>query len=175
MCLKKCFSLLLILVLSVLATDTSAQHSAEAKKKIFHHTGLELPRFVSLSNTEVRVRTGPGRQYPEKWTYRKKGLPVEIILEFDHWRMIRDHEGQEGWVFKNLLSGKRTGIIHGAEQISLHKKSDKTSTISMRLSPMIHVSVESCNGFMCAVSHESFSGWVEQKFIWGVYADETFD
>ena len=76
-------------------------------------TGLPLPRFVSLAAERVNVRFGPGRQYPVSWMFARKGLPVEIIAEFDTWRKIRDYDGEEGWIHSSLLSSRRTIMVIG--------------------------------------------------------------
>src|SRR5262245_36318364 len=52
-------------------------------------TGLPVPRFVSLEADRVYLRFGPGREYPISWILARKGLPVEIIAEFDTWRKIK--------------------------------------------------------------------------------------
>ncbi len=72
---------------------------------------LPLPRFASLDSSEVNLRAGPGKDYPILWVYQRKGLPVEIIQEFDTWRRIRDRDGTVGWVQQNLLSGKRGALV----------------------------------------------------------------
>jgi SH3-like domain-containing protein len=69
--------------------------------------GRPLPRFVSLKSDEVNLRSGPGRDYPTQWVYRRAGLPLEVIKEFEGWRQVRDAEGAEGWVLQSLLSGRR--------------------------------------------------------------------
>ena len=76
-------------------------------------TGLPLPRFVSLAADRVNVRFGPGKQYPVNWVFARKGLPVEIIAEFDTWRKIRDYDGEEGWIHSSLLSSRRTIMVTG--------------------------------------------------------------
>ncbi|MEZ5790120.1 MAG: SH3 domain-containing protein [Nitratireductor sp.] len=43
-----------------------------------------------------------------EWMYLKRGLPMEIIQEYDNWRKVRDAEGNEGWIMHSLLSGSRT-------------------------------------------------------------------
>ena len=68
-------------------------------------------RFVSLRAAEVNLRAGPGNQYPVAWVYRRPGLPLEVIAEFDVWRRVRDWQGEEGWVHSNMLSTRRTVII----------------------------------------------------------------
>ena len=51
-------------------------------------TGLPLPRFVSLKNSKTNVRRGPDRSYPIAWEFNRRGLPVEIIREYENWRQI---------------------------------------------------------------------------------------
>ena len=53
-------------------------------------SGLPLPRFASLKSDSVFARTGPSMDYPIRWIYKREGLPVEIVQEFDVWRKIKD-------------------------------------------------------------------------------------
>ncbi|MCB1563637.1 MAG: SH3 domain-containing protein [Alphaproteobacteria bacterium] len=141
----------------------------------FRVTAYPLPRFVSLSSDEVFVRTGPGQRYPVRWAFKKDGLPVEIILEYDIWRKIRDHDGEEGWVHKSLLSGRRTALITGESPASLYRKPDENSRLSARLEPGVLVSVKSCGGVWCNINTMGYEGWAKQNVLWGVYENEIFD
>src|SRR6476469_4873338 len=67
---------------SVFAAPPAAAAESEA--------GQKLPRFVSLRSDQVNLRVGPGENYPIEWVLTRKEMPVEIIREFEHWRMIRD-------------------------------------------------------------------------------------
>src|SRR5690606_30718590 len=80
---------------------------------------LPVPRFVTLATDEVNLRTGPGLRYPVKLVIKRSGLPVEIIREFDIWRQVRDVDGEEGWVHKSMLSGRRSVIVRGQMQTLL--------------------------------------------------------
>src|SRR5437660_12925684 len=82
-------------------------------------SGRPLPRFASLRSDEVNVRTGPGTRYPVDWVFKRKGMPVEIVAEYENWRKIRDWQGASGWVHQSLLTGKR-GFIIAAKPASLH-------------------------------------------------------
>src|SRR5437867_9540463 len=73
--------------------------------------GLKVPRFVSLHADRVNLRTGPGRQYPIEWVFKRKELPVQIIAQFEHWRRVRDWDGTEGWVQQHMVTGKRTVVV----------------------------------------------------------------
>jgi SH3-like domain-containing protein len=83
-------------------------------------SGLPIPRFASLKSDEVNVRTGPGPRYPVDWVFKRKGMPVEIVAEYENWRKIRDFQGASGWVYQGLLTGKRSFII-AAKPASVHK------------------------------------------------------
>src|SRR5262245_62193406 len=72
-----------------------------------------LPRFVSLRSDQVNLRVGPGENYPIQWVLTHKEMPVEIIREFEHWRMIRDWQGTEGWVHERLVMSKSAVVVKG--------------------------------------------------------------
>ncbi len=74
------------------------------------------------------MRVGPGRDYMVDWMYMKRGLPMEVIQEYDTWRKVRDAEGNEGWVLHSLLSGDRTAIVAPWEE--------KDTMIEMRARPV---------------------------------------
>lgn len=153
--------------------------SYAGQNQIFSNSGLNLPRFVSIAKDTANVRSGPGQKYPVKWTINRKSLPVEVILEFDHWRKIRDHEGSEGWVFHTLLSGKRYVIIRGSDNVSAYEapygRNDKSPIVSMYLEPASVVSLTTCNGEWCNVKTPEISGWIKRKSLWGVYETENID
>jgi len=147
-------------------------------------SGLPLPRFVTTRSHPINVRVGPGTRYEIAWNYTVSGVPVEIIQEFDTWRKIRDIEGDEGWVHQSLLSGNRAGfatpLIANGEVAMYAGKSDDAG-LRARLAPGVRVSISECDGAWCNVSagqpgeRQSYSGWVHQEELWGVYPAEQFD
>ena len=73
-------------------------------------TGFDIPRYVSLKVSEANMRRGPSLDHKIDWVYKRKNLPIKIIGEFRHWRKVEDFEGQTGWMFKSLFSGKNSGL-----------------------------------------------------------------
>jgi len=141
-------------------------------------SGLPLPRFVSLKSDRVNVRNGPEREHAIVWTFVKAGLPVEITQEFDNWRRIRDWEGNEGWVFHSLLSGRRTALVTPWEEggtTPLRARSRSDAEIVAELEPFVLVSVRECAGGWCRVNGDDFDGWLDQTRLFGVYPDELVD
>lgn len=161
------------------ATAPSAQPGAPSATP--SASGLPLPRFVSLKSDRVNLRSGPGTDYPTGWVYRRAGLPLEVIKEFESWRQVRDADGVEGWVLQSLLSGRRTGLV-----LPWERKSEKTTPIapiyaSDSTSSGVIANVEagviadlhSCDSRWCNISIGDFKGYIEQKKLWGVYQGET--
>src|SRR3977135_3649158 len=98
--------------LFILPLSVGAAHAAHTPSTAHRKgSGLPLPRFASLRSDEVNVRTGPGTRYPVDWVFKRKGMPVEIVAEYENWRKIRDWQGASGWVHQSLLTGKRSFII----------------------------------------------------------------
>src|ERR1700689_10051 len=97
-------------------------------------SGLPIPRFASLRASDVHLRTGPGTRYPIDWVFTHQGMPVEITAEYEMWRRVRDAEGDEGWVHKNALSGKRFIIVTGGTH-ELRRDPNSNAAIAAHLEP----------------------------------------
>ena len=63
--------------------------------------------FLSLKNSEVNVRVGPSKNYPIKFIYKKKYLPLEVLDKAETWKKIKDFENNSGWVHISQLSKKK--------------------------------------------------------------------
>jgi SH3-like domain-containing protein len=151
---------------TVLAGWASSALSGEAE------SGEKLPRFVSLRSDQVNLRVGPGENYPIEWVLTRKEMPVEIIKEFEHWRMIHDWQGTEGWVHERMISGKRTVAIKGAIR-ALHRRPDTGSQIVARAQPGVFAHLLECQSTWCRIEASGTTGWVQRSEVWGVYPDEA--
>jgi len=144
-------------------------------------SGLPVPRFVSLKSDRVNMRKGPGTDYPTAWVYRRAGLPLEVIKEFESWRQVRDADGAAGWVLQSFLSGRRTALVlpwdakPGAQppKVALRDNdSSRASPVAMVEAGVI-ANISSCDESWCHVSIDRFRGYIEQKKLWGVYEGEV--
>jgi SH3-like domain-containing protein len=150
-------------------------------------SGLPLPRFVTTRSTPINVRVGPGTKYDVSWIYKVAGTPVEIIQEFDVWRKIRDVDGSVGWVHQNMLSGNRAGYVlpeANVERVGLRTAASDESGVAAWVGPGYPVKIQSCEEGWCAVSAvdhpegrvgATFTGYLPEGDLWGVYRGETFD
>ncbi len=137
-------------------------------------SGLPIPRFASLRSDLVNVRTGPGTRYPVEWEFKRKGMPVEIVAEYENWRKIRDWQGAGGWVHQSLLTGKRSFII-SSRTASLYKTPASAAEVVAKLEPEVMGEIRSCAGDWCRVKVSGVSGWIERSGMWGVYKSEPIN
>lgn len=145
-------------------------------------SGLPVPRFVSLKSDRVNLRNGPGTDYPTSWVYRRAGLPVEVIKEFEAWRQVRDAEGATGWVLQSLLSGRRTGLVLPWERktgmapplVPIMASDSQHTNVVANVEAGVIADLHICDGRWCRVTVDQYSGYIEQKKLWGVYEGETF-
>ncbi len=138
-------------------------------------SGLPLPRFATLKSNSVFARTGPSMDYPIRWIYKREGLPVEIVQEFDVWRKIKDPDGGTAWVHKILLSGQRSAIIEAKTPVMAWSEDDGDGAPVAKLEPNVIAHVAECQEKFCKLEVSPFSGWVEKKYLWGVYPSEILN
>ncbi len=165
------FLLLAVLFLITSFPVAHAQTTATGAS-VFAASGLPIPRFVSLRSDKVFVRTGPALRYPIKWVFKKEGLPVEVIQEFDTWRKIRDIDGEEGWIHQSLLSGKRAVLVQAPEAVALARNPEAGADKVALLEPSVVAQLIRCEGTLCEVSAGGYKGWAPRNLLWGIYEGE---
>lgn len=160
--------------------ETPASEPPQTAPARAQGSGLPVPRFVSLKADEVNLRAGPGRDYPTSWVYKRAGLPLEVVKEFDIWREVRDSEGTQGWVIQSLLSGRRTALVQpwdvkagkATATATLRKKNSQSGAPVAKLEAGVIANVMTCDKEWCRVSVDKYTGYIEQKKLWGVYEGE---
>jgi SH3-like domain-containing protein len=166
----------------VLAAGSASGSAAQGAPPTPEATGLQVPRFVSLKSDRVNLRQGPGTEYPTAWVFRRAGLPVEVIKEFEGWRQVRDAEGTTGWVSGAMLSGRRTAVIlpwlvrPGQAEPAVAVLRDDDSEAAKPIAQVeagVLASIIGCDGRWCRVSVGGFRGYIEQTKLWGAYQGEV--
>ena len=139
-------------------------------------TGNPLPRFAALRTDEVNLRRGPGTRYPIDWVYKRRDLPVEILREFEVWRLIADPDGIKGWVHQATLTGRRSFIVTGQEQVLRHDPSDTSAPVA-RLKPGVIGHIRSCEAASgwCQMQVGDYRGYLKRDEFWGALPNEAIN
>jgi len=161
-----------VLLIGFLATGIGGSYAVAQTTT----SGLPLPRFVTLRAVEVNLRAGPGTRYPVEWIYKKRGLPVEVVAEFDTWRKIRDWQGTQGWVHQGMLSGQRAVIVRTPKEF-LRTTGDETARALAQVENGVVGIIDQCptQALWCQIRIDSFQGWLPRASVWGLYPHETIE
>ena len=126
----------------------------------------ESINFLSLKNNEVNLRQGPSFEYPIKFIYKKKYLPIEVLDESETWRKIRDFENNSGWIHTSQLSKKKTAICIKNNSV-IYKKPTIFSKPIAKLEIGRLVLIKRCKVKWCKITSGGFSGWIYKSTLWG--------
>jgi SH3-like domain-containing protein len=130
-------------------------------------SGFPVPRYVSLKFDEVNARGGPGDDYKLLWTYRARGLPLQVIAETNDWRRVCDPEGGMAWVHQRTVDTRRTVMRVQAEPLDLHRRAQSDSPVDARLAGRAIAALDRCEAGWCRVSVDKTAGWTPETEVWG--------
>lgn len=130
-------------------------------------SGLPVPRFVSLKAEKTFCRVGPTFAHPVRITFMRRALPVMVVAETtDHWRKIRDAEGDECWTHKAKLSGVETAMVL-EDGLALRARPDDKAPARALLGRGLVARVETSRGEWLQVTADGVRGWAPQDGFWG--------
>lgn len=133
-----------------------------------------VPRFASLASDKVYMREGPTYGHPILWVYRRKGLPVEIVAQYDVWRKVRDADGTAGWVHASMIAERRTVMVTAEKPAPVRRSDDPRSPTIALAAKGVVAKLEACEAEACEIEAGDTQGWIEKKNIWGVRVGEVF-
>lgn len=131
--------------------------------------------FAVVKASRANVRLGPSFDHAVKWVYRRSGVPVAVIERFEHWRRIRDMDGDEGWVHFALLDSTARGAMvlrgggdNSGAPLPLLADADVNAVTVALLEPGVVLEVLSCKKAWCRVAVGERRGWALRKGLWGI-------
>jgi SH3-like domain-containing protein len=151
-----------VAALLLLATAASAQEK-------------KPPYWASIASGEAMMRTGPARNYPGTWLYKRRDLPVRVIKTYPNWRMIEDPDGTKGWMLVTLLSDQRTAIVKPGAPRDIHSEASDSSRVRYQAEPGVVGRVDKCGAGWCRITVGKRGGYIRVADIWGVADNEVID
>ena len=121
--------------------------------------------YLMLKNSKVNVRMGPGLDYPVKFIYKKKNLPVKVIDKKENFRKVIDYKKNSGWIHISQLK-KINSVIVLSNRILFKKPTFNSKPIANIESGKLFV-LENCKKDWCEVSSQNYSGWINMNDVWG--------
>jgi SH3-like domain-containing protein len=160
--MRRALALAMVVVLTAIAPAAMAQKERKT------------PYWASISAGEALMRTGPGKNYPATWLYRRADLPVKIVQVQPSWRKVQDPDGETGWMLVNLLSDTRTAIVTGNEPRPMRETGDAGGKVRYLAQPGVVGRLNSCANNWCELEVGGRRGFISADHIWGVDRGESF-
>ena len=131
-------------------------------------SGFRVPRYVSLKYSMSNGRTGPSSKHPVKWQYSRRGLPMIVVAETETWRKVRDVNGDESWMKRRLLDGKRMVLVRGEITLRAKPRSDARKQATVGKGALL--ALEDCGAKnWCRVTDlkSHITGYALKSMLWG--------
>lgn len=133
-----------------------------------------LPYWAALTAGDALMRSGPGREYPANWRYRRVGLPLKVVAVHESWRKVREPDGTEGWMASVLLTERRTGMVQGGT-VAMRAAPNANAAVQWRAAAGVIGAIAQCRAGWCAFDVAGKTGFVEASRLWGVELGETVE
>ena len=121
--------------------------------------------FLMLKNNKVNVRFGPGFDYPIKYIYKKKYLPIKVIDNKENFRRIIDIKNNSGWIHTSQLKKGKSFIL--LEDQLLFSKPTKYSKPILKIAKGRLLLIKKCKIKWCKVKTKKYTGWLKANKVWG--------
>ena len=121
--------------------------------------------FVMLKNNKVNVRYGPSFEYPIKYIYIKKNLPIKVIDKKENFRRIIDHKHNSGWIHTSQLK-KSSSVILTKDQYIFSKPTKFSEPLAIAEKGKL-ILLSKCKDKWCKTKIGDISGWMLFNNFWG--------
>ncbi len=121
--------------------------------------------FLMLKNDKVNVRYGPSFEYPIKYVYLKKYLPIKVIDKKENFRRIIDHKQNSGWIHTSQLK-RSSSVILIKNEFIFSKPTKFSEPIAVAEKGKLLL-IKKCKKNWCKINDENLSGWIFFDKFWG--------
>jgi SH3-like domain-containing protein len=133
------------------------------------------PYWASIASGEAMMRTGPARNYPGTWLYKRRDLPIRVLKTYPNWRLIEDPDGTKGWMLVTLLSDRRTAIVKRGDPRPIRAEPNESAKVRYLAEQGVVGRIDRCKGGWCRITIGKKLGYIHTSDLWGVSENEVVD
>lgn len=134
-----------------------------------------VPYWASIASGEAMTRTGPGRNYPGIWLYKRRDMPVRVLQRHESWRKIEDQDGAQGWMLVTLLSDRRTAVVRAGSPRPIRVRPNSGAPVRYNAEAGVVGRIDHCDGDWCHIQFGVREGYIAQSDVWGTNDGETVE
>lgn len=129
-------------------------------------TGTAHAERMSVTAGKANIRSGPGTEnYPILWEVERYH-PVEVLRKQDGWVFFRDFEGDEGWIYGQLLGEEKT-VITRKDMVNIRTGPGTQNDIAFKAERGVPFRVLQRKGDWIHIeSSDGDKGWIHKNLVW---------
>lgn len=125
----------------------------------------QAAEYVSVNKDGANIRSGPDTTKDLLWEVYKD-FPLQVIKRQKDWAQIKDFEGDQGWIFSNLIS-KEKRVIVKANSVNMRSEPKKDAKVVATVKYGVVFTPLEKKGEWLKVKHEDgTSGWISRSLVW---------
>jgi SH3-like domain-containing protein len=120
---------------------------------------------MSVNVPMANIRSGPGTQHPTLWKVEKYH-PIQVIATSGDWYRFRDFEGDEGWIFKNIV-GNFPSVIVIKNKCNVRSGPGENYDIVFTVEKGVPLKETARKGEWIHILHaDGEEGWIHKALVW---------
>lgn len=132
---------------------------------------ISLSEMLSVKGDNVNLRSGPGKKYIVKWEYGD-GFPLVVIKKKGRWVKVKDFEGDQGWIHKNLLVDKPHMIVKANrnqnQSVNIRKQpGTQAKIVGKAYYGVVFSTLKQKSGWVHVKHNTGLEGWIKRSLLWG--------
>ncbi|MBA3013806.1 MAG: SH3 domain-containing protein [Desulfobulbaceae bacterium] len=121
--------------------------------------------YVSVNKDGANIRSGPDTKNDLLWEVYKD-FPLQVIKRQKDWAQIKDFDGDQGWIFINLIS-KDKRVIVKANSVNMRSEPNTDAKVVATVKYGVVFTPIEKKGPWLKVKHEDgTSGWISSSLVW---------
>jgi SH3-like domain-containing protein len=130
-----------------------------------------LAEMLSVKGEKVNLRSGPGKKYIVKWEYGD-GFPLVVIKKKGKWIKVKDFEGDQGWIHKNLLVDEPRMIVKvnrsQNKSVNIRKlPGTNQKVVGKAYYGVVFTTIKQKSGWVNVKHDTGLKGWIKRSLLWG--------
>lgn len=122
--------------------------------------------YVTVTKDGVNIRSAPDPKKDLLWEVFKD-FPLQVVKRQKDWIQIKDFEGDEGWIYANLVSTKEKRVIVKVNNANLRFEPKKDGKVVASVKYGVVFTPLEKKGEWLKVKHEDgTSGWISTPLVW---------
>lgn len=122
--------------------------------------------YVSVNKDGANVRSGPDIKKDLLWEVFKD-FPLQVISRQKEWMQIKDFEGDQGWIFANLVSSKEKRVIVKANSVNMRSEPSKDAkSVATVKYGVVFTPLEKKGDWLKVKHEDGTTGWISKTLVW---------